>query len=146
MMNNYIELEDEILKQVNQLLTKQSNLTIKSILKKISKNISKVFFVKIQDIEAILKTLIKKNKIVITIEQSQDSFQNQVDRKKLFTYIHNYPGKSIEELCRALNLTRNQVIWHLTFLKKIQYIWELKNKKESFYFPNNNQIGGVIIK
>lgn len=143
MINVYTELENEISKRVQQLLKKHSNLTIKQIVNKIKKDIGNIFYVKKTEIENTIKSMIKNKQIIITVEQSKDSFENLVDRKSIYYFIDDNPGKTMDELCSALNLTKSQMIWHLTFLKKIHYIRESRNKKENLYYSNNHHLGGM---
>jgi predicted transcriptional regulator len=77
------------------------------------------------------------------MEQSEDSFENLVDRKLLYYFIDDNPGKTMDELCSALNLTKSQMIWHLTFLKKIHYIQGEKNKNGIIFYSNNHHLGGM---
>lgn len=139
----YTELEDEISKRVKQLLIRQSNLTIKQIIKKINKDIGKIFYVNKANIEHIIKSMINDKEIFITTEQSEDSFLNIVDRKSIYYCVDNNPGKTIEELCILLNLTKSQMIWHLTFLKKIHYIYSAKKNKQIVYYSNNHHLKGA---
>ena len=143
MISVYTELENEISKHVRKLLIKHSNLTIKQIVKKINKDIGKIFYVNKTEIENTIKSMIKNKQIIITMEQSEDSFENLVDRKSIYYFIDDNPGKTMDELCSALNLTKSQMIWHLTFLKKIYYIRESRNKKEIHYYSNNHHLGGM---
>ena len=142
MINIYTELEDEISKRVKQLLIKQSSLTVKQVIKKINKDVGKIFYVNKAKIEHIIKSMINNQEIFITTEQTDDSFLNIVDRKSVYYYIDDNPGKTIEELCNDLQLAKNQMIWHITFLKKIHYIRGQKKKKGTVYYSNNHHLVG----
>jgi predicted transcriptional regulator len=121
---------------------KYSNLPLKRIIKIIHKDIEKIFLVEKEQIEEVLKSMIKERKILVTPEQSEDTFLNIIDRKTIFYCIEDNPGKKIEDLCRLLNLTKDQMIWHLTFLRKIHYIRSEKRKNEVVYYSNNHHITG----
>ncbi|MBD3255436.1 MAG: hypothetical protein GF383_10105 [Candidatus Lokiarchaeota archaeon] len=137
MISVYQELEEEISKRVQLLLKKYSNLTVKRIIKEIYKDINNVFYVDKEQIEYTLKSLIKSKQIMLTVDKTEDSLNFVVDRKSIFYYIDDNPGKTLEELCKELNLTKNQMIWHLTFLKRIRYIQEVRKNNQITYYPNN---------
>jgi predicted transcriptional regulator len=139
----YAELENEISKRIKQLLIKQSNLTIKQVIKKINKDVGKIFYVDKPRIEIIIKSMINNKEIFITTKQSEDSFLNLVDRKSIYYCIDNNPGKTIEELCNLLDLTKSQMIWHLTFLKKIHYVYSKKKNRKTVYYSNNHHLQGA---
>jgi predicted transcriptional regulator len=143
MINMYAELEDEISKRVKQLLIKQSNLTVKQVIKKINKDVGKIFYVNKAKIEHIIKSMINNKEIFITTKQSDDSFLNIVDRKSIYYYVDNNPGKTIEDLCKLLDLTKSQMIWHLTFLKKIHYVYSTKKNRQTVYYSNNHHLQGA---
>jgi hypothetical protein len=144
-INQYTELENEIAKRVKQLLIQYSNLSIKRIIKIIHKDIEKIFLVNKEQIEEVIKSMIKEKKILIAPEQqSEDIFLNIIDRKSVFYCIEDNPGKTVEELCKTLNLTKSQMIWHLTFLEKIHYIRSEKRKNGVAYYSNNRHFSGGI--
>ena len=87
-------------------------------------------------IENILKHLIRKKYIIPGTKLTKDDILEVPLRAEIFKYIINNPGTNINEIMNNLNIGSNQILWHLKFLEKFQFIRFIKvgNQKVSFNF------------
>lgn len=91
-------------------------------------------------IEPILKNLIKKKYIFPGTQLVRDNILEVPLRREIYQHIKSNPGININEIMRALNIGSNQVLWHLKFLEKFQFIrlMKIQNQKAFFKFELDN--------
>lgn len=88
-------------------------------------------------VEKIVKSLIKKNIILIGTKLTKDDILSIQTRKKIFDYIKQNPGININDIKNEFKLGSNQVLWHLRMLNDFQYINIIKIGNQKAIFDIN---------
>ncbi|MBD3342739.1 MAG: hypothetical protein GF353_26820 [Candidatus Lokiarchaeota archaeon] len=88
-------------------------------------------------VEKIVKSLIKKNIILIGTTLTKDDILSVQTRKIIFEHVKQNPGININEIKNEFNLGSNQVLWHLKMLEDFQYIKTVKIGNQKALFDVN---------
>lgn len=93
----------------------------------------------------IVKDLIKKRLIIIGSKLVKDNVLDNPLRRQIYEYTLNNPGLTIYDLRKAFNVGANQILWHLSFLSKFEFIRIIKIGKHKVIFsfesdPKYNKI------
>ncbi|MBY9007141.1 MAG: hypothetical protein KGD63_10310 [Candidatus Lokiarchaeota archaeon] len=82
----------------------------------------------------IIKDLIKKRLIIIGSKLVKDNILANRLRRQIYEYILNNPGSTIYNLRKAFHIGANQVIWHLNFLIKFEFVKTIRIEKHKVIF------------
>ncbi len=82
----------------------------------------------------IVKDLIKKRVIIIGSKLVKDNILENPLRHNIYEYIVNNPGSTIYDLRKKFNVGANQVIWHLNFLVKFEFVKTIMIEKHKVIF------------
>lgn len=126
--------EREIYNIIKEFLKKKSFITITEILDFLSYRLKFNPNVNRSKIEIILKNLIKKKYIFPSTKLVRDNILEVPLRKEIYQHIQRNPGININEIKRAFNIGSNQVLWHLKFLDKFQFIRCMKIQNQTAFF------------
>jgi len=132
--------EREIYNLIKEFLKKKSFITITEILDFLSYRLKFNPTVNRSKIEIILKNLMKKKYIFPRTKLVRDNILEVPLRREIYQHIKRNPGININEIMRDLNIGSNQVLWHLKFLEKFQFIrfMRIQNQKAFFKFELDN--------
>ena len=82
----------------------------------------------------IVKDLIKKRVIIIGSKLVKDNILENPLRRNIYDYIVNNPASTIYDLRKEFNVGANQVIWHLNFLVKFEFVKTIMIEKHKVIF------------
>ncbi len=126
--------EEEIYKLVKEFIKKKSFITITEILDFLNYRLGYNSNLNRNEIEIIIKNLIKKKYIFPRTKLVRDNILEVPLRREIYQHIKRNPGININEIMRALNIGSNQVLWHLKFLDKFQFIRCMKIQNQTAFF------------
>ncbi len=138
-----IKKEEEMKNEVKIILKKKQKMPIFKIINQMYDNgkISEDF--KRNDIERILKEMIRKKMIIVAPELTKQDIFVSITKRNILSYINNNPGNTIEDLFENIGIKKSKLIWHLTILEKYQYIKSLKSNRKKAYYIDNHTTGGM---
>jgi predicted transcriptional regulator len=123
MLNGTIEEEEIVFKAVqdylneNKILDRENVINhIKSYFSKVSINISE------NGIRKHLESLIKKKRLVEGSKLTQDNILKSSKRKKVYNYILKNPGTYFFKIVKEVNMSQQNVYWHVNMLLKFNLI------------------------
>lgn len=151
--------EEEIYKIVKEFLKKRPFFSILEIVSYLDHYLRKNHNFNAIKIEIIIKSLIKKNLIILGTKLVKENILEVPKRKEIYDFICNNPGTNINEIKNVLEIGSNHVLWHLKFLEKFQFIRSarLENQKiffkfqlderhdQIFYYLRNDNIKQILI-
>lgn len=126
--------EREIYILIKEFLKKKSFITITEILDFLNYRLGYNSNLNRIKIEIIIKNLIKKKYIFPNTKLVRDNILEVPLRKEIYQHIKRNPGININEIKRAFNIGSNQVLWHLKFLDKFQFIRFMKIQNQTAFF------------
>ena len=140
MNDNHLDREEaEVYNLVKEYLKKRPFFSILDIIDFLIYYLRKNETLNRDKIEKILKTLIEKNLIIPGTKLVKENIFDNPKRKEIYEYIYINPGCNINDIMNILQIGSNQVLWHLKFLIKFQFIREVDfdNQKTFFKFQLN---------
>ena len=140
MNDNHLDREEvEVYNLVKEYLKKKPFFSILDIIGYLNYYLRKNETINEDKIEKILKTLIEKNLIIPGAKLVKENILENLIRKKIYKYICDNPGCNINDIMNILQIGSNQVLWHLKFLTKFQFIRKVDfdNQKTFFKFQLN---------
>ncbi len=126
--------EAEVYNLVKEYLKKKPFFSIPDILGYLNYYLRKNLALNRNKIEIILKTLIEKNLVILGAKLVKENILENPKRKEIYEYICNNPGSNINDIMNALQIGSNQVLWHLKFLEKFQFIRSTKFDNQKIFF------------
>jgi len=138
--DNHLDREEaEVYNLVKEYLKKKPFFSILDIIGYLNYYLRKNETINKDKIEKILKTLIEKNLIIPGSKLVKENILENLRRKEIYEYICVTPGCNINDIMNILQIGSNQVLWHLQFLTKFQFIRkvEFDNQKTFFKFQLN---------
>ena len=82
----------------------------------------------------IVKDLVKKRLIIIGSKLVKDTVLENTLRRQIYEYVLNHPGSTNYDLRKAFDVGANQILWHLNFLIKFEFIKIIKIEKHKAIF------------
>ncbi|MFX0176537.1 MAG: hypothetical protein ACFE85_09940 [Candidatus Hodarchaeota archaeon] len=131
--------ETEVYNLVKKYLKKKPFFSILDIKAYLNYYLRKKESINKDRIENILKSLIEKNLIIPGAKLIKENVLKNPKRSEIYRYICNNPGSNINDIKNQLKMGSNQVLWHLKFLTKFQFIRHVyfDNQKIFFKFESN---------
>lgn len=126
--------EKAVYKVVKEYLKKRPFFSIPDIISYLIYYLRKNKNINRKKIEIILKTLIEKNLIIPGAKLVKENILDNPKRKEIYEYIYNNPGSNINNIMNRLQIGSNQVLWHLKFLEKFQFIRSTKFDNQKIFF------------
>ena len=142
MNDNHLDRDEiEVYNLVKEYLKKRPFFSILDITGFLNYYLRKNENINRDKIEKILKTLIEKNLIIPGAKLVKENILENPRRKEIYKYICDNPGCNINDIMNILQIGSNQVLWHLKFLTKFQFIREVDfdNQKTFYKFQLNEQ-------
>ena len=140
MNDNPLDREEaKVYNLVKEYLKKKPFFSILDIMSYLNYYLRKSETINKKKIEEILNTLIEKNLIIPGAKLVKENIFENPRRKEIYEYICDNPGCNINDIMNILQIGSNQVLWHLKFLTKFQFIRkvEFDNQKTFFKFQLN---------
>lgn len=140
MNDNHLDREEaEVYNLVKEYLKKKPFFSILDIIGYLNYYLRKSETINEDKIEKILKTLIEKNLIIPGSKLVKENIFENPRRKEIYDYICVNPSCNMNDIMNILQIGSNQVLWHLKFLTKFQFIRkvEFDNQKTFFKFQLN---------
>lgn len=135
MKENHLDKDEaEVYKFVKEYLKKKPFFSIPDIINYLSHYLRKNKNINRNKIEIILKTLIEKNLIIPGAKLVKENILENSKRKEIYEYISNNPATNINDVMNVLQIGSNQVLWHLKFLEKFQFIRSAKFDNQKIFF------------
>ncbi len=134
-MNGYtlLQVEKEIKNNVMDLFKKNHSLALGEMVKELCITLNHL---EKRQIERYIKNMIKNGSLLIGSRATKKNISSSIERLEIFDFITKNPGKTLQNLSNSLDINVGKIIWHLTLLKKFQFIEVKKEKKENTYYPN----------
>lgn len=131
--------EAKVYNLVKEYLKKKPFFSILDIMSYLNYYLRKSETLNKKKIKEILNTLIEKNLIIPGAKLVKENIFENPRRKEIYEYICYNPGCNINDIMNILQIGSNQVLWHLKFLTKFQFIRkvEFDNQKIFFKFQLN---------
>ncbi|MBD3254501.1 MAG: hypothetical protein GF383_05380 [Candidatus Lokiarchaeota archaeon] len=85
-------------------------------------------------IEKIIKSLLREKHFMLGTKLTREDILKTDSRERVYSYIKSNPGANINELMSENNLGGKQVLWHLKFLRKYDFIREKKYGNQKAYY------------
>ncbi|MBN1802705.1 MAG: hypothetical protein JW891_14430, partial [Candidatus Lokiarchaeota archaeon] len=126
--------EKEILHIVKKFLKKKPFVQIIELINFTDKCLKNNENYNRNSIEKIIKSLIKKNIILIGSNITRGDIFNTPLRGKIYQYIRNNPGININDVKNKFNIGSNQTIWHIRMLNDFEFIRIVKIRNQKALF------------
>ena len=140
MNDNHLDREEtEVYNLVKVYLKKRPFFSILDISGFLNYYLRKNEAINKDKIEIILKILLEKNLIIPGAKLVKENILENPRRKEIYNCICDNPGCNINDIMNLLQIGSNQVLWHLKFLTKFQFIRKVDfdNQKTFFNFQLN---------
>jgi len=138
--DNHLDREEaEVYNLVKEYLKKRPFFSILDITGFLNYYLRKNETINRDKIEKILKILLEKNLIIPGAKLVKENILENPRRKEIYKYVCDNPSCNINDIMNILQIGSNQVLWHLKFLTKFQFIRrvEFDNQKTFFKFQLN---------
>lgn len=122
MQEKLLSYEEEILSIVQEYLSQNRFFTMDDIVPYIQVRIKKTINLNQKGIRKILKSLIRKKKIVERSKFTHDDVLENDNREAIFDYIKSHPGTYFNQIAKHLGMSNYILAWHLKMLEQFEYI------------------------
>ncbi len=129
-----IPIEKEIRNKIDTIIRLKKKTKMQQIIKEICNDEGIIKNINQNEIEHLFKKMIKENIFnVAPILRNYEIIDSSL-RLKILKYLEKNPGKTIEELTNYFKIKKSKIIWHLTILKKYQYLKILDTNNKILYY------------
>jgi len=138
------EVEPLVIGLIKEYLQKKPFFSIENIVTYINNRTRAKPYLNKNKIEKIVKSLIKKRRIIPGTKLMKNNIIEHPIRNEIFNFVKKKPS-NINEIMRALNIGSNQALWHLSCLEKFQFTRsrDIENQRIIFLYdsdPNLDEI------
>lgn len=168
MMSNVLQYEETVFNLIQEYINQNRVLEIEKIIPYVSNRLSRASInLNYDGLKVILKSLIEKKRIAEGSKFTRQEILDNPKREIVFEFVRKNPGLYLNKICKALNLSRQVVAWHLemlmrfgcvkqgsfdnhdiffgatqTFLQaKKNYVLSKQKTKKILYYLNENDMG-----
>ncbi|MBN1216867.1 MAG: ArsR family transcriptional regulator [Candidatus Lokiarchaeota archaeon] len=129
-----IPIEKEIRNKIDTIIRLKKKTKMQQIIKEIYNDEEIIKNINKNEIERLFKQMIKENIFTVAPILRNHEIIDLSLRLKILKYLEKNPGKSIEELTNYFKIKKSKIIWHLTILKKYQYLKKLDVNNKILYY------------
>ena len=138
------EVEPLVLGLIKEYLHKKPFFSIENIVTYINNRTRAKPYVNKNQIEKIIKGLIKKRRIIPGTKLMKNNIIEHPIRNEIFNFVKKNPS-NINEIMRALNIGSNQALWHLSCLEKFQFTRsrDIENQRIIFLYESDPEFDEI---
>jgi predicted transcriptional regulator len=138
------EVEPLVLGLIKEYLQKKPFFSIEDIVTYINNRTRAKPYVNKNKIEKIIKSLIKKRRIIPGTKLMKNNIIEHPIRNEIFNFVRKNPS-NINEIMRALDIGSNQALWHLSCLEKFQFTRsrDIENQRIIFLYDSDPELDEI---
>ncbi len=136
-----IQSEKVVQQQVRAIMGRNTVISLQLLVDQVCNSLRRTPYLEKKDVEQTIKKMIQDNEIFIGPKFVNNELIENIDRKRILSHIIQHPGLTLEELSHSVEIHKDKLVWHLTFLQKFEFIEPVKTRFAKKYHPTKKAVG-----